>query len=321
MYRRHLIIGAVLIIVVATAIASAFSTWSKGLEAQPRMSVRVKTIPITSTGSLFKDAKPLPWRAEIINPGKKPLPARLSDLDLSKAALLKVSLGPKTLYIALQKDNGGLVASVFSQKGEKLESRLIVVKRMYKKIPIRIETANVSTLLSEAKRQLVKKGISVSDKTLDKVAEYYSEARAYRVVSAKAYVLEAKLPGKGYTPLAYFLWASTCFQWQIAGHTVYEVCAEGTFYVNPGTAVYVVQDTSHYSVSPPLSSCKFTHSASNTPVSATIRADGEAALMDCPVTTKYSASASETVDIWGGFHPWTHGNKWIAFGRGAKPIP
>ncbi len=237
------------------------------------------------------------------------------------ASIQEIRVNDNRLLILINKDGFGpdkLPIVIDANSGEHLEAKLVLVKKVNKTEKVKIDThkENVTRLLERLAEEQ-----NIPEKTRKEIASNYTKLEAVRVSKIYGYILVAKLPKKGYVPLAYYLQAMAGFAWYINGNLVHGVYAEGLFYVDPGNVVYLVADYSHYTVNIPYSACSFSHYSTSTPVAVSVRADGVAALLDCPVTTKVNAWAVATVDINGGFTPNANGNKWIAIGCECNSYP
>ncbi len=145
----------------------------------------------------------------------------------------------------------------------------------------------------------------------------YRELTAVKAYKAASYRLEALVDGH-YVLLGYYINPSAYYAFYLGGRLVYKVVAKGRFYVNPGYAVVLVADESHYEVNLPFTSCSFHVKTIKTSIAVSLRADGTAALLDCPVTTKLHGWALVTVDKYGGIDTVGDGNKWVAFSCGCN---
>lgn len=321
-----LAIAAVIVLVVGVI---AFAQTSRN---KPELRMIAHTEIVKPVVNLLGSAKPLRVEPKTLkkdnitlliskDPRIKLTLVKLGGIDEINAAQLFNYNGKRLLVIFLKGTEIHPVV-IDLATGKILPAKIIMIKRYYDRIKVSVNSGSREQIKEMLENLRASGKIKITYRQESLLIANYTQLHLYKEVKAISYQLLVKLNKNkpGYTSLAYYLSATTCMPWYIAGHLVYEVCASGLFYVDPGNAVYVVSDNSYYIVNLPYSSCKFHHYISTTPVSASIRADGEAALLDCPVTTKLSAWAVSTVDKWGNFFPNGGGSKWMAFGCGCQSI-
>ncbi len=206
--------------------------------------------------------------------------------------------------------------------GKILPSKLIPIKQYGENVPITTSTSTETMKYTKMTLELLRTSgvIAVSEQLIQRAITTYMQLQAYREVNVTSYKLAVQLGDKPrYTTLGYYIEDEACGAWYISGHLVYKVCAKGRFYVNPGKEVKLVADKSYYKVNPPFVNCDFKHKVYSTDIAVSIRADGLAALIDCPITTKLSAWAVIAVDKWGNVDNDTGGSKWIDLSCGCWP--
>ena len=206
--------------------------------------------------------------------------------------------------------------------GKVLPAKLILIKRYSERVPITTSTSTEGVKYARLILELLRTSgvIAISEQLIQRAITTYMQLQAYREVNITSYKLVVQLGDNSrYTTLGYYIDAGACGIWSISGYVVYKVCAKGRFYVNPGKEVKLVADKSYYKVNPPFVNCDFKKERYTTDISASIRADGLAALIDCPITTKLSAWAVIAVDKWGNVDNDTDGCKWIDLSCGCWP--
>ncbi len=323
----------ILAIAAATVLIVGVIAFAQASRNKPELRMITHTEIVKPVVNLLGSAKPLGVEPKTLQ--KNDITSLISKDPRIKSALVKLGGIDEINAAQLLNYNGKRLLVIFTKgtenhpvvidlaTGEILPAKIIVIKRYHDRMRVPVNSESRKQIKEMLENLRASGKIKITDQYENSLIANYTRLYLYKEVKATSYQLLVKLNKNrpGYTPLAYYLSATTCMPWYIAGHLVYEVCASGLFYVDPGNAVYVVSDNSYYIVNLPYSNCKFHHSTSATPVSASIRADGEAALLDCPVTTKLSAWAVSTVDKWGNFFPNGGGSKWIAFGCGCQSIP
>ena len=199
--------------------------------------------------------------------------------------------------------------------GKILPSRLILLKKIFKITNLNNSIVSVN-IIPYGIYRIVSPGI------LDRVVEIYNSLKAVKLFEASSYELQVYIPKIGYKTVGYYVRESSSYKWYFRGSLVFAVYASGLFYVDPGVYVSLVADYSHAIVHVPLSKCSFNSRTMGTSsIAISVRADGEAALLDCPVTVKLDAWAVVTVDKYGNVMRNSGGNKWIAIGCGCWAYP
>lgn len=317
MMRRSLVLGAsiALIVLVVGLGAWASASTSSGLKGVGSASFKV----VKPSVNLLKDVKPLRHPAKLLQLDTAAARSMLHSLvereGNALAGVHVLEVHGRKLVVAF---TGNGVVVVDPETGQRLPARLQLLHTYTESGPAKVE---IDARYAEDTVHALSGKVELPAAAEKAVIGNYSSLKAFYRIVARSYLLEAKLDGARYEPLAYYVYVSASYSWYLGGHLVYRVTASGWFYVNPGSVVYAVGDTSHYTVNPPYSNCRFSHSKSQTPVSASIRADGTAALLDCPVTTKLNAWALVAVDKWGNIFTSRGGSKWIAIGCGCNSYP
>jgi len=209
-------------------------------------------------------------------------------------------------------NNNSLIA-LDASTGKRLKVRVIMLRK-FTRIKVMLINESINDYLNVI-------GTTFPTDILEKVTEVYISLKAIKKFNAISYKLQVYLPDVGYTALGYYVRATYKYEWYLFNHLVFGVYADGLFYVNPEKSVNLVADYPHYKVNPPFTKCKFSHSTTSSSVAVSLRADGEAALLDCLVTTKVSAWAVVAVDKYGNVFKNGGGNKWVAIGCGCWAPP
>lgn len=308
---------AIILAKVLTVVNTTTAYTDLSVMDELRVEIRAES-KIVEPVSMLDGAKPVGINASLVD--NKQLPSLIEELGLrlsfEPTGAQVFYYGDREILVILPRLTEGVSPQplvVDLNTGEVLRSKLVVIKHFEFTEPI----TNIS-------------GVVGPSESWNAAYGNYTVLRAVNVVRATSYVLLVALKGptepvptslaydqdSELVPLAYYIYISQCYSWLLLGREVFSVCAAGIFYVDPGNAVYLLYDYSDYNESPPFAGCEFHRSRNTTPVSDSVRADGVAAAMLCPVTTKLTVWAIVGVDKWGGTFSNGDGSKTIAIGCG-----